>query len=199
MGIPDTRDRILEAAFSCFSQRSFHDVKIADVARAAGVGKGTVYEYFSSKEDLHEELFRYLTGHYLARMQENIAGCGGAVEKLRRLYISHMEMYQEILERDGGMLLIDEMMRAGRSGALKEHGARIQAVVREVLEQGVEEGAFRRDLDPDTALLPILIGFLVLGHRVCARQEEWLSPSADQYLDLLLRGIGRPGEDPAGT
>ena len=48
----DRRDRILRAARSAFAERSFHDVLVDDVARHAGVGKGTIYRYFPNKESL---------------------------------------------------------------------------------------------------------------------------------------------------
>lgn len=52
------RDRILTAAAELFMNNGFHNTKIIDIANAAGVGKGTVYQYFNSKEQLFETLFR---------------------------------------------------------------------------------------------------------------------------------------------
>ncbi|TVR13929.1 MAG: TetR/AcrR family transcriptional regulator [Planctomycetota bacterium] len=46
------REAMLVAACDCFSQKGFSASRIADIAHRAGVGKGTVYEYFRSKEDL---------------------------------------------------------------------------------------------------------------------------------------------------
>jgi len=53
------REKILAAATALFATRPFHKVLLSDVAAAATVGKGTLYTYFSSKEDL------YLTVVYL--------------------------------------------------------------------------------------------------------------------------------------
>lgn len=47
-----TKDRIVDAAIRCFKRHGFSASRIADIATEAGAGKGTVYEYFSSKEDL---------------------------------------------------------------------------------------------------------------------------------------------------
>ena len=48
-----TKDsQIVEAALKLFKERGFAAVRISDIAKEAGVGKGTVYEYFSSKEEL---------------------------------------------------------------------------------------------------------------------------------------------------
>jgi AcrR family transcriptional regulator len=49
----DKRQRILAAATAVFAERDFHRVQVSDVASRAGVGKGTVYLYFPTKDDLH--------------------------------------------------------------------------------------------------------------------------------------------------
>lgn len=48
----DKRSAMLEAAYHCFTNHGFNASRIIDIAQRAGVGKGTVYEYFRSKEDL---------------------------------------------------------------------------------------------------------------------------------------------------
>ena len=49
---------ILESAAQVFSRNNFHAVKVQEIAEEAGVGKGTIYEYFSSKEELFIEMVR---------------------------------------------------------------------------------------------------------------------------------------------
>lgn len=53
-----TMNRIFKSAEDLFSEKDFHDVKIEEIAKNAEVGKGTIYTYFKSKEDL---LFQCLT------------------------------------------------------------------------------------------------------------------------------------------
>ena len=49
----DKRQRILAAATAVFAERDFHQVLVSEVASRAGVGKGTVYLYFPTKDHLH--------------------------------------------------------------------------------------------------------------------------------------------------
>jgi AcrR family transcriptional regulator len=49
----DKRRRILAAATAVFEKRDFHQVLVSEVASRAGVGKGTVYLYFPTKDELH--------------------------------------------------------------------------------------------------------------------------------------------------
>src|SRR5262245_44399721 len=50
---PGLRDRILRAAAVIFARRDYHEVQMDDVVAACGVGKGTLYRYFPSKQELY--------------------------------------------------------------------------------------------------------------------------------------------------
>lgn len=52
------RDLILDTAFDLFMEKGYSDTKIIDISNAAGIGKGTIYEYFESKDILFYELFK---------------------------------------------------------------------------------------------------------------------------------------------
>lgn len=84
------RRKILDAAAALFAERPFHEVRLDDVALAARVGKGTLYIYFSSKEDLFDELLVTGFEQMLARVTDRAASpdtrpwdaLGAAVEEL---------------------------------------------------------------------------------------------------------------------
>jgi len=52
------RQQILAAALGVFAEKGFHNAKIEEIAQAAQVGKGTVYEYFQSKKELFQETLK---------------------------------------------------------------------------------------------------------------------------------------------
>lgn len=56
---PDKREAILEAALELFVERGFHGTPIPEIADRAGVGAGTIYRYFASKEALVNALFQH--------------------------------------------------------------------------------------------------------------------------------------------
>ena len=59
MPLGDKRQAILDAALDLFAERGFHGTAVPLVADRAGVGAGTVYRYFDSKEALVNELFQF--------------------------------------------------------------------------------------------------------------------------------------------
>ena len=74
----DKRQRILAAATAVFAERDFHRVQVSDVATRAGVGKGTVYLYFPTKDDLHRVALQ-ASLEQLAVDVETAAGASGQV------------------------------------------------------------------------------------------------------------------------
>ncbi|MEL6231096.1 MAG: TetR/AcrR family transcriptional regulator [Cyanobacteria bacterium J06627_3] len=71
------RQEILEAAIAVFLEKGYHGAKMADIAVAAGMGKGTLYEYFPTKEALPKEIFNlFFAGldQQLAQLQQSGQG-----------------------------------------------------------------------------------------------------------------------------
>jgi AcrR family transcriptional regulator len=64
------RETILAAALAEFSARGFAATRIDDVARRAGIAKGTIYLYFRDKENLFEELVRAMLGPLVAQIEK---------------------------------------------------------------------------------------------------------------------------------
>jgi AcrR family transcriptional regulator len=65
-----TRQRLLEAAESVFGELGYHDASVVKVTEAAGVGQGTFYLYFASKQDVFDELVRDLNRRVRRAMKE---------------------------------------------------------------------------------------------------------------------------------
>ena len=58
------KEAIIEAGLQVFSQKGFHDARMEEIAVAAGIGKGTIYEYFSSKSHLFQEIMSISVNSY---------------------------------------------------------------------------------------------------------------------------------------
>src|SRR6202040_177631 len=67
------RDAILEAALDEFSAKGFAAARLDDVARRAGVAKGTIYLYFADKESLFQELIRAKMGPLVGTLESFFA------------------------------------------------------------------------------------------------------------------------------
>uniref|UniRef100_A0A7V3ZZ40 TetR/AcrR family transcriptional regulator n=1 Tax=candidate division WOR-3 bacterium TaxID=2052148 RepID=A0A7V3ZZ40_UNCW3 len=81
----DTRERILIAARDVFGKKGFYETKMEDIAREAGVAKGTLYLYFQSKEELYQCLIKEGIKYFIHRLKEAIEVHDALEDKIRAL------------------------------------------------------------------------------------------------------------------
>jgi len=116
---PDKEEAILEAAARVFSGRPFHEVLIDDVATAAGVGKGTIYRYFPTKDDLFFAAILHSFDRLSDALAESLAQETSPRRRLERIA-------REVLSFSWGrrdlftLLLNDERRFAKRDGELQK-------------------------------------------------------------------------------
>ncbi|GMR25112.1 MAG: hypothetical protein BMS9Abin39_0390 [Ignavibacteria bacterium] len=85
-------ERILAAAADLFSQKSYHEVMMEDVAKMIGVAKGTVYNYFTSKEELYFSIMSLRMKNLLASLTEKMKTEHNSIDSLRS-YTIHVYMF----------------------------------------------------------------------------------------------------------
>ena len=91
----DKRPRLVTAATVVFAEKGYASTRVADIAERAGVGKGTVYEYFSSKEELLFAVFESINADISSRMNDALAAGGSSEEKLHNLLRLGAEVISE--------------------------------------------------------------------------------------------------------
>ena len=83
--LSDKRLRLVEAACAVFAEKGYASTRVAEIAERAGVGKGTVYEYFSSKEELLFAVFESINLDISSRMNTALSEGGPACDTLLAL------------------------------------------------------------------------------------------------------------------
>ncbi len=151
----EKKDQIVEAAIREFSRKGFSRTTINDIARAAGIGKGTVYEYFSNKEEIVQESFRFFMNSLEPDFQAILISGVPAKEKLVKIFdrFSHFisTEYRELVE-----LMFEFWSEGikdkGSKGVLFEEMIKFYKVYREIFAdiiiEGLGDGGFRKDIDP---------------------------------------------------
>ena len=91
----DKRLRLVTAATAVFAETGYASTRVADIAERAGVGKGTVYEYFSSKEELLFAVFESINADISSRMNDALAAGGSSEEQLHNLLRLGAEVISE--------------------------------------------------------------------------------------------------------
>lgn len=90
----EREEQIKRAALKLFSQRGFHHTTISQIAEEAGLGKGTVYWYWRSKEELAFSLVEDMLASFLALMKRSEEEEGPFHEKMRRLIDAAADLYR---------------------------------------------------------------------------------------------------------
>lgn len=181
---PDKRRQILAVAAQLFATRPFHEVKLDAVARRARIGKGTVYVYFRSKEQLYEALLDEGFGTMVGELRAELANVAGvALDGLRavvRAMLAQARRFPHLFE----------LMRAGQqlpcAGQLARHREALMQLVEQVVRRGVRAGELR-DRCPEltAAYVPSLVRAAVL-YGPSPRDDAAV---ADHILDLLAHGL----------
>ncbi|MBD2846027.1 helix-turn-helix transcriptional regulator [Paenibacillus sp. IB182496] len=92
----DKLELILDAAYRVFGTAGFYETKMSEIADAAGIAKGTLYLYFSSKEALFMAVTKRDFEHFLERLHEVLHQEGALEEKLHGAASHHLWYYYQV-------------------------------------------------------------------------------------------------------
>ena len=93
------RAEIIRCAADVFSRTGYHATKIQEIADAAGIGKGTVYEYFRTKEELFLAVYDAWMTEYENVIKERVAAAPDPISKVDAIRDSAVEYYQSRAEQ----------------------------------------------------------------------------------------------------
>jgi AcrR family transcriptional regulator len=169
------RDRLLEVAKEAFT-RSGAEASLDDIAKQAGVGAGTLYRHFPTREALIEAVYR--TGvEKLAAAERNFAETMLPLEALRAwmlLFVDHIATKKIIAPALNTL--------AGDPKKVFEASYnQIWEAIRALVTRAIKSGEIRKDLDP-IDLLRALIGVSNV-----ASSPDW-QQSARRLVDILITG-----------
>jgi TetR/AcrR family fatty acid metabolism transcriptional regulator len=192
------RRKILETARAVFFRDGFVDTNLDEIARGAGVAKGTLYRYFDSKADLYVAVLAHNGEIFAEKMRGARAGAADAADQIRRIarfYFEHWtanEDYFEIFWAMENQEIIGELTPAAvrQVTGLWRECLRILA---ETIEAGVREGTFARcDAWEVANIFWTVANGLIRSEHVAARRRlrrSRLDRIFDDAIELLLRGI----------
>ena len=139
---------ILETALKRFNRFGFKKTTIEEIANDARIAKGTIYLYFDNKTDIYKKLVEEELRTFTTQFSDIISDDIGVGEKIRKLfyitvdYYSNNNFLKSTLVGDDEMVLPFVAME-GQKIQEKE----IVALIKKLLEKGIEEGEVRDDLD----------------------------------------------------
>lgn len=189
---PPGRARIADALRTLLAEKEFNAITTAEIARTAGVTEGLIYKYFRDKRDLlHKVLEEYLE-YFVSRAETDLKGIKGALNKLRKIIWSHIDMYaaNRVFAR---ILLLEvrnypDYFKSDAYRSVKRYSNIMLSVIRE----GVESGEIRSEIPPEVIRQAVMGGI----EHVCLPGvifEREISPDTltESLCEIIFSGIQR--------
>jgi AcrR family transcriptional regulator len=144
------KNEIVNAAMKVFAQKGFANTKMSDIASAAKIGKGTIYEYFSNKNDIFEHGFLSLMELWETNIAKKIYKITDPEEKLKAIFYSFVDLFESEYSE-----IIDVMLDFWAEAIRQKDEKRLQMINLEkiyqdfrkiiiaVLEEGIRIGKFK--------------------------------------------------------
>ena len=189
--LEDKRRQLLDAAVRVFARKGYHASRVGDIAEEAGVAHGLLYHYFKSKDKVLEAVFHENWSLLVARIESVEETEEPAADQLR--HISAIVLRTWLHLPDVVRVVIQEF---GRSPELAERIGELTLPIdalERVITRGIENGEFRKDIDPtfaatvvygsiDELLTGWVLGRLPSGEEDVAKAEQTL-------IELILVGL----------
>ncbi|MBW2486535.1 MAG: TetR/AcrR family transcriptional regulator [Deltaproteobacteria bacterium] len=186
--------QILEAAVKVFARQGFHQSTVAQIAKQAGVADGTIYLYFKNKDDILVQFFSFRTKQVFESFREAVDGAETSIDKLRNLVRRHLAEFQR--DKDGAVVYQVETHQNSRlaEAQIREMSKMYRDLISEIIEQGQQEGAIRKDLYVGL-VKRFIIGAVdeVINTWLHAEEEYDLVSMADPLVELFIKGIEQRG------
>ncbi len=187
-----TRLALLEAAQELFATRSIEGVSVDDIARAADVAKGSLYNHFESKEALADALFGMVRGHVAQLLDAAIDKSTPPPERLisgafviLRFAIDHPESVAALIKL---------------SPQLLDEQAPLNVIARETIVEGLATGHFK-GIPPDSATMLVIGAMVVMLQDSIDRKKsvKRLIARITPLMAGVLKALGVDGENAAAA
>lgn len=193
-GIPEKKLALYKAVLQLLEEDAdIHTLKVQDITAKAGIGKGTAYEYFSSKEEMIAKAVLWYKNRTLEAIFKRVAGEGRFSDKL--LGIFEIIEEQRIHQKCSSLLFQMknqpvEVVAGIREEFLKntECNQKVEELFDFIVEEGRKEGAVREELTPQKVYMVLIPAYMSFFMYLNAPDREKYG-SAKEIKEFLLQNI----------
>lgn len=198
----EKKEQILIAAMQVFAKKGFTKTTISDIANAVGIGKGTVYEYFSNKEEIINHSFNFFVHTLELDFQEVLIQDIPANEKLVLILdgfshfldsgaTEHVELMfdfwsESIKNKESKGLMFQEMNKFYHS---------YREIFADIIIEGMGDGSFKKNVNP-RSIASMIVGALdgVMVQWILDQDNIDFKDIVKTLTNTVLNGISAPGK-----
>jgi len=190
----ERRNRILTSATRIIGEKGFQNATIAEIAREAGIGDATIYEYFKNKEDLLLAIPVETTKDLIVQINEHMMGIKGAFNRLRK-FIWWWLNYVEKNPGYGVVVLLElKTSKTYVSTEAYQAARNFYQIILNIIKEGQEEEAIKREINPYLAR-SLCVGAMehIIIRWLLKDRKYSLLQYADELADLLIDSLKKKG------
>lgn len=191
----EKHEKILRAAVKIFAKHGFHNAKISQIAKAAGVADGTIYLYFRNKDDILISLFEERMDAAIDEFESALVGIADPVERLRAFVMQ----YARYMEKNRNLAEVISVELRQSNKFMKEYVPvkfrQFLNILSSIIREGKDLGVFRKDVEPGIAKRAIF-GALdeMTLYWVLAPRPKYSPPQiAENLADMFIEGMKARG------
>lgn len=189
------RGEIIHAAMRVFSQYGYERAKMENIAAEAGIGKGTIYEYFPSKKRLFEDMIYFNLDKYKK-----------SLEKIALKKVSFNQKFHDLCQYNADFLRqhLDILQFISKQGIelsnsmkkrLLEERNEIFNIFVQMLREAIFRGEIRQNIDEEAAVVCI-IGIItqIASEKVFIDKGDSSNYGSEPFLDILMNGLANKND-----
>lgn len=182
----------MSAALDVFAEKGYHNTKMEEISEAAGVGKGTLYGYFESKQDLFDQMVFWFLDRYFLSLEHDIKDEEPIYETIHKFIVNHIQILEKTKTSFMNVLTDFSNIQRSKEEIFEFHQTFIYSKVSrysKIFQKAKERGELR-DICPDMAA-HFLIGALKGISESVLIEEPVVDPGqlAKNITDMLCFGI----------
>jgi TetR/AcrR family transcriptional regulator, cholesterol catabolism regulator len=180
------RKEIFDASVHLFLEKGFNETSLREIAKAAGIGKSTLYDYFKSKDEILVSYFENEIQKITERAQEIARQDSNISEKIRRIMQMHLEYLVDNKNFYLKLMIAAQTLPLGSQEQISAKRHAYQDMLRALIEEGIRKGELR-PINPLLAARSVfnLLATAVFTSRPTGTPEEML----EDAFDIFFHGI----------
>lgn len=182
----DKKDRILDAMQKLMNDTSAQSISVSDIAREAGIGKGSIYYYFKSKEDILEAVIERSYSDAVEKAKKLLETPDlDALTKMEIIYHTCRESSLELLRQEA-----NNFLELQQSALMHQQFAQImiknlQPILSDIIRQGNREGSMACDSPEEISEIVLIILIVKMDSHMIGHNTEKIKKTMDAFAYML--------------
>lgn len=207
MGVEERKQRereqrtndIIGAAEQLFLSKGYYETTMDDIAKAAELGKGTLYLYFRTKEEAYSAIVLKGVKLMNGMFREAMAGKKSGIDKASAMGVAFYEFYEKHPDYCRSFLFSSFMMKEKQNryaGELARLGTQSFGLMTSALQEGMKDGSIRPDIDVAKTAVALAFGVQGVVMELSAMDPAMMTmlggkprEHVEYAMDILRRGI----------